>query len=66
MLKILRKIVIYFLIKIQITVVFSGFFLFFLALKNINRKQTENKQKTNRKVITRKNIYVVIRLLDSE
>ncbi|PKP55598.1 hypothetical protein CVT91_15280 [Candidatus Atribacteria bacterium HGW-Atribacteria-1] len=58
--------VIYFLSKIQITVVLSGFFLFFLVLKNTNRKQTEKKQKTNRKVITRKNIYVVIRLVDSK
>ncbi len=58
--------VIYFLSKIQITVVLSGFFLFFLVLKNTNKKQTEKKQKTNRKVITRKNIYVVIRLVDSK
>jgi len=42
----------------------SGFFLFFLTLKNINKKQTNNKQKINRKVITRKNIYVVIILVD--
>lgn len=44
----------------------SGFFLFFITLKNINKKQTNNKQKINRKVITRKNIYVVIKLVVSQ
>jgi len=52
--------VIYLLSKIQITIVLSGFFLFFLTLKNINKKQTNNKQKINRKVITGKIIYDLI------